>query len=91
MVYYTTLLHFEWDETTKKRRPVTGKELRRIDRTCLALVLSCVLSFEMHHKPWSSPVKLEEFHFNTDLLSTAHLLNAYCLGVLTYLTLLFAF
>jgi hypothetical protein len=33
----------------------------------------------MHHnfEPWSSPVKLEEFHFNTDLLSTAHLLNAY--------------
>jgi hypothetical protein len=47
----------------------------------------------MHHsfEPWSSPVKLEEFHFNTDLLSTAHLLNAYCLGVLTYLTLLFCF
>jgi hypothetical protein len=95
MVYYTTLLHFEWDENTKKRRAVTGKELRRIGQNVIvfALVLSCVLSFEMHHnfEPWSSPVKLEEFHFNTDLLSVAHLLNAYCLAVLTYLTLLFAF
>jgi hypothetical protein len=75
MVYYTTILN-----GTKPPRNaiVTGKELRRIGQN--VVVLSCVLSFEMHHnfEPWSSPVKLEEFHFNTDLLSTAHLLNAYC-------------
>jgi hypothetical protein len=95
MVYYTSLLHFEWDEKTKKRRKVTGKELRQLfwNVIVFAHVLSAVLSFEMHHnfEPWQSPVKLEEFHLNADLVSPAHLLNAYCLAVLTYLTLLFGF
>jgi hypothetical protein len=54
-----------------------------------------VLSLEMNYnfEPFasSSPVKLEDFHFNLDLLSPAHLGNTYCLAVLTYLTLTFGF
>jgi hypothetical protein len=94
VTYYSTLLHFQWDPKMTTRRKITARELLSNVGLVVAVfhLLSLVLSFEMHYnfEPFSSSkVKLEEFHFNADLLSLAHLGNAYCLAVLTYLTLSF--
>lgn len=94
--YYSTLLHFEWDPKTSTRRKIKARELLVNAGLLMAVfhLLSLVLSFELHYnfEPFlSSKVKLNEFHFNSDLLSPAHLGNAYCLAVLTYLTLFFGF
>jgi len=93
--YYTSLMHFDWDPKTATRRKITAAELIK-DFGMLMLflhLLSVLLSFELHcgFQPFQSPVRLEEFHFNTDLLSPGHLANAYCLALTVYLTLSFGF
>ena len=91
MTYYTSLMHFEWDPKTLRRRRITGAELWSNLRTILIHfhLLCLVLSFEMHvdFKPFHSAVDLAAYNISWDLLSLAHLGNAYCLAVLTYLVL----
>lgn len=91
--YYSTLVHFCWDPKSRTRRVIRFSELLANARHLAVglLMLSAVMSFEMHYKfePFASPVKLDDFHLTLDLLSPAHLGNAYCLAVLTYLTLSF--
>jgi hypothetical protein len=96
MVYYTSLMHFEWDSTTRKRARITLPEfVNALTRVTLHyLALSLLLSFMMpySYRPFSSTVKLDEWHFNLDLiLQPGHLANMYCLAIQTYLVLAFGF
>jgi Membrane bound O-acyl transferase family len=94
MVYYSSILHFQWNPSTQQRRPITIREL--LVNTgyfiCSWLLLSVLMSYAMHHKflPFSSPIKdIQNFHFNSDIFDTGHIANMYLLAVLTYLTLSF--
>jgi hypothetical protein len=96
MVYYTSLMHFEWDPKTKKRARISLAEFKNaLARVTLHyLALSLLLSFTMpyNYRPFSSTVKLDEWHFNIDLiLQPGHLANMYCLAIQTYLVLAFGF
>jgi Membrane bound O-acyl transferase family len=96
LVYYSSLMHFEWNAKTGKRARITMTELTNaVMRVVLHyLALSMLLSFLMpyHYRPFPTTVKLDEWHFNTDLiLQPGHLANMYCLAILTYLVLAFGF
>ena len=95
VIYYSSILHFEWNPVTCRRRTIQAKELLRNFLYLVATMwlLSLVLSWEMHYnfRPFSSPVELHEYHLNADLLQPSHLGNMYGLAVLTYLTLAFGF
>jgi len=95
VTYYSSLMHFEWDPKTQKRRKSTPAELLATLKTILIHfhLVSLVLSFEMHFdfRPFQSKVGLDHYHFNLDLLSPGHLGNAYCLAILTYLYLSLGF
>jgi hypothetical protein len=97
VVYYSSILHFEWDPVACLRRPVMAMELLRnfLYLGATMGLLSLVLSWEMHYqfRPFASPspVQLHEYHLNYDLWQPAHLGNMYGLAVLTYLTLSFGF
>lgn len=96
VTYYSSLMHFDWDPKTATRRKIPAAELLRETGMLIFLfhVLSAVLSLEIYHgfRPFPSAVdSLSDFHFNTDLLSPGHLVNAYILAVLVYLTLSFGF
>ncbi|KAL7559191.1 hypothetical protein ACA910_013198 [Epithemia clementina (nom. ined.)] len=91
IVYYSTVTHFEWDAKTKTRRKITSGEilssLLRI--TYFFTAVSLWLSFMVHvnFQPMPSSIALNSFHLSWDLLSRSHLINAYCLAVLTYFVL----
>ena len=89
--YYSSSMHYVWDPATGRRRTITRAELgRSILRVLFYFhVTSLVLSLEVNanFQPFASPVRLDHYHFNRDLLSPAHLANAYGLVLLTYLTL----
>jgi hypothetical protein len=96
LVYYSSLMHFEWNRSTGKRARITVAEFAHaVMRVALHyLALSLQLSFLMsyNYRPFPSTVHLDEWHFNADLmLHPGHLANMYCLAVLTYLVLAFGF
>jgi hypothetical protein len=88
MVYYSSAAHFIWDPETGKRRKMTGKELTSVllkilmHSTLAVLLLSFLLHYDF--QPFPSTVKLEKYHFEWELFSLSHILNAYCLALLTY-------
>ena len=84
-IYYTATIHHVWDPKTNSRvkvtMPVFFRNLLRVTYYfhCLSLSLSILMHFNF--TPFaSSPVVLDEFHFNLDLLRPAHIANAYCLA-----------
>ena len=91
MVYYSTVSHFEWDAETKARRKITSGELvGALMRIAYFFTgVSLWLSFMMHvnFQPMQSNIPLDSFHLSWDLLSPAHIVNTYCLAVLTYFVL----
>jgi Membrane bound O-acyl transferase family len=94
MIYYSSLLHYEWDPVTGTRRRITVRELlyNCVGFLFTMALLSIVLSMEMYYnfQPFSnSPVQLHEYHFNFELLLPSHIGNMYGLAVLTYFTLAF--
>lgn len=95
IAYFSSVMHFEWDPQTKKRRRITWNELgTAVARILLHFFLICLmLSWEMHHnfQPFPSNVTLDEFTLSFQFLTPSHLANAYCLGVLTYLFLFTGF
>jgi len=96
VTYYTSLMHFDWDPKTATRRRISKHELlwELALLVFFLLLLSTVLSVELYYnfKPFDSPVVLDNYHLHlTDLLSPAHLGNAYGLALTVYLTLSFGF
>jgi hypothetical protein len=95
VLYYTTAAPFEWDKTTQTVRKITKKELisMLIKFYFHFTMLSLVLSFLMHFnfQPFESNVKFNEWNLTWDLLSPAHLANAYLVAVLTYFSLWVSF
>jgi hypothetical protein len=93
--YYTSILHFEWDEKTAKRRRVSLKEvlLKAAEVFFFANVLALSLSIFAHlnYEPFHSPVQIDQYNFNLDLLRPAHLANMYGLAILTFLSLRFGY
>ena len=94
MIYYSSLLHFQWNPTTHQRRRITMTELMvNIGNFVLTWAwLSLLLSFMMHYdfQPFVSPIRhVHIFHFNLDIFHWGHIGNMYLLAVLTYLTLSF--
>lgn len=91
LVYYSTVSHFEWDETKGERRKITARELMtaflRISYFFVAVSLWLSFMTHVNFNPAKSTVPLDSFHIGWDLLSPAHLLNAYCLAILTYFVL----
>jgi hypothetical protein len=91
LIYYTTPCPFDWDKKTQTVRKITKKEVIRmlikfsLHLTMLSLVLSVLMHFNF--QPFESNVKFNEWNLTWDLLSPAHLANAYLVVVLTYLTL----
>ena len=83
LTYYSATIHHVWDPKTNARVKVTTQEfLRNLIRvTYYFHLLSLSLSFMMHYnfQPFESPVVLDDFHFNLDLLSPAHIANSYLL------------
>lgn len=84
MIYYTATVHYVWDPKTLSRVKVTLPEaLKNFFRVAYYFhLLSLSLSILMHYKfaPFESPVTLDDYHFNFDLLRPNHLANAYCLA-----------
>jgi hypothetical protein len=95
IVYYSTVLHFEWYLKTGKRRKVTATELlQNVGYVLLfANLASLLLSIEFHYNfnPFYSVVVLPDYHFSVDIFTIRHLANMYLLGLLVYSTLRFGF
>lgn len=94
VVYYSSLLHFQWNPNTRERRLVTMRELTgNIFSFVLTWVmLSILCSYLMFHdfQPFESPIQdVHKFHFNSDMFHFGHIMNMYLLAILTYLTLSF--
>lgn len=95
LIYYTTPCPLEWDKKTQMVRNVTRKEVISMlikfyfHFTMLSLVLSCLM--HVNFQPFESNVRYNEWNLTWDLLSPAHLANAYSLVVLTYLSLWVSF
>jgi hypothetical protein len=91
LTYYTAACPFDWDKKTQTVRKITKKEVLSmlIKFSLYSTMLGLVLSFLMHFnfQPFESNVKFNEWNLTWDLLSPAHLANAYLVVVLTYLTL----
>lgn len=93
--YYTSTIHHIWDAKTNSRLRVTASEflynLLRV--TYYFHWVSLSLSFMMHFdfSPFESPVVLDDFHFNLDLLKPAHIANTYLLCIHVYFHLLVGF
>ena len=84
VIYYTSTIHFIWDPKTKSTVRVTApifmKNFVRVTYYFHLLSLSLSVLGHCHFMPFGSPVLLDEFHFNLDLLRPAHIANAYCLA-----------
>ena len=84
VTYYTAVMHHVWDATTKTRVKITPPQLwSNIFRILqYYFLLSLSLSFMVHFDftPFPSPVVLDEFHFNWDLIRPAHIANSYLLA-----------
>lgn len=84
ILYYTTTIHFIWDAKTKSRVKVNKEQLiANLIRVTyyfhwLSLSLSVLRHFD--YKPFQSPVVLDKFHINMDLLSPKHIANMYLLA-----------
>ena len=95
MIYYSTVSHFEWDNKTNKRKPITSTEIVSSALRILYfyIVTSLFLSFMIHvnYQLVPSSIELDSFNLSWDMLSWNHLVNTYCLAVLTYFVLALAF
>jgi hypothetical protein len=95
LIYYTTPCPLEWDKKTQTVRKVTSKQVIRMlikfyfHFTMLGLVLSVAMHFNF--QPFESNVNFDQWNLTWDLLSPAHLANAYLAVVLTYYSLWIVF
>ena len=91
MIYYSTVSHFEWDDKTKQRKHITNTEIVSSAFRILYfyIVTSLFLSFMIHvnYQLVPSSIELDSFNLSWDILSWNHLVNTYCLAVLTYFVL----
>jgi hypothetical protein len=91
VLYYTTACPFDWNKQTQTVRKVTKKEVMSMlirfyfHFTVLGLVLSFLMHFNF--QPFESNVTFNEWNLTWDLVSPAHLANAYLVAVLTYFNL----
>lgn len=89
--YYSSAVHYLWDPSTGKRRKIRWTELANSLMRVLFYfhTTSLVLSIELYvdFQPFASRVQLDQYNLNSDLLSPAHIANAYALTLLTFLTL----
>jgi hypothetical protein len=95
IVYFSSIIHFEWDAKTCCRRRITWAELTT--NSCKVLlhfhIVSLLLSIAMHvdYQPFSSNTPLDEFSLSLDLLSPSHLANNYFMACLTFFFLSLTF
>jgi hypothetical protein len=94
LIYYSSLLHFQWNHITHKRRKIRIVEFIHNTLSFIGtlILLSIVLSYEMHYnfEPFVTPIRqIDNVNFTLDIFHIGHILNMYLLAILTYLTLSF--
>lgn len=92
VAYYSSPVSFVWDEKKKCRKPADLSKVVSFAGEVLFYFLSAsvVLSFVKHYdyQPFGGEItQYDKFHFGWELLSWQHLGNAYCHGLVVYLTL----
>jgi Membrane bound O-acyl transferase family len=96
-VYYTSIMHFDWDEKTQQRKSITLFELGQSVWKALqsGIMLSAITSFMIStsFRPFaSSNVVTTDYHLHfNDLLAPSHLANAYIAIFLVQCTLSLGF
>jgi len=96
-IYYSSIVHFEWDPQTNRRKNMTMSEFGQAVGMVVFFFhfLSLLLSLELYHNflPFAdSPVtNLHEYHFTLDLFTWQHIANNYLLMLTVYATLNFGF
>jgi hypothetical protein len=84
--YYSSLTYCQWCDKTQSRVPVTRREiLQHLTSFLLAFTMASILFSWLllydDYQPFSTKVRLEEWHWNLwDLLHWHHLVNMYILG-----------
>ena len=95
LFYYSTVVPLEWDDKTRTVKKSTVSDILYFQGRILFHFagLSLILSFLLHHnfRPLPTTVNLEEWNISWELLSTNHLINAYCCAVLVYFQLWIGF
>jgi hypothetical protein len=81
LCYYSSVAPLLWDSKTKALKKITGSELlfATLEICVYFTATSVILSFLMHfnYKPFDSPVQLNQLEWSLDILSPAHIGNAY--------------
>ena len=91
LLYSTSVVEFQWDKRTGKRRPLVMSEFVTNTWRFISqfIMLSLLMSYLLHtnFQPFPSNVNLTNFHINFELLHAGQLLNNYLVAVLTFVTL----
>jgi hypothetical protein len=91
IAYYSSIVPFVWDSKTKERKKITASELISsfVGILVFFTATSLLLSFLMYtnYRPFDSPVRLDGMEWSIDLLTPAHIGNAYFHVLLLYCTL----
>ena len=84
MTYYSTMIHYYWDNKTKSRVPIkpVNTFLQFLKITGMFVAMSLLNSFLLHFnfRVFNSPLELDSFSWSWDLLHPGHLANCYLLG-----------